>query len=309
MFNSNNNRALKTKLVVFCATIIYLIITALLEGVKTEHWILVLLYNSLIWINPKTRKFILAFSIFAVFGIIYDLMRVYPNYMVNPVDVAHIYHFEKSIFGITTGGKIVTLSEYCALHHNIIFDFISGLAYINWMPVPLAFGIWLYAKNKEQFLHFSFAFLLVNLLGFTIYYIHPAAPPWYVAKYGFDLHMGIGGDIAGLARFDQLMHAKLFGSIYSRNSNVFAAIPSLHSAYPIVVLFYAIKNNVKWVKWLLVLFMFSIWFTAVYSGHHYVTDVILGIMCAVIGLFIYEKILLNISFFRKFIARYVCEIK
>ena len=67
------------------------------------------------------------------------------------------------------------------------------------MPVPIAFGLWLYAVGqRREYLHFAIVFLLVNLLGFAGYYIHPAAPPWYVAQYGFEPIMDTGGNVAGL---------------------------------------------------------------------------------------------------------------
>jgi hypothetical protein len=298
------NKKFDYKITIFLVSLLYLLLVGLLEGLKVEHWAIVGFYNLCLWANPKSRKFILAFTVFVIFGIIYDLMKVYPNYKVNSVDVASIYHFEKGLFGFMSNGVKVTPNEFFALHHTPLLDLMSGLFYVNWMPVPLAFGIWLLFKDKGLFLRFSIAFLFVNLIGFCIYYIHPAAPPWYVAKYGFDLHLGTGGETAGLARFDEMVHAKIFGSIYSRNSNVFAAMPSLHCSYPVVVLFYAIKSNMKWMRYFFVIFMLGIWFSAIYSGHHYVSDAIAGISCAIAGLLIFEKVLMKRPGFKRFIDRY-----
>jgi inositol phosphorylceramide synthase catalytic subunit len=295
----------RTKIIVLLITFFYLFLVACLLGLKTENFAIAAFYNACIWINRETRKFILAFSAFVVFGIIYDIMKAYPNYLINPVDVAPLYYFDKSLFGINVEGKLLTLNEFFTTNHNLFLDMLSGLFYINWIPVPLAFGVWLYFKNKQQFLYFSLAFLLVNLIGFCIYYIHPAAPPWYVAKYGFDIHLGTQGEMAGLARVDELIGIKLFGFIYSRNSNVFAALPSLHCAYPVVVLFFALKNNTPVMKLLFGLFMIGIWFSAVYSGHHYVTDVILGVLCATLGIIIFQMILLRSGWFQKFITKYL----
>jgi len=299
------NDHFKTKIVVLLITVSYLFLVEWLVGLKAENFAIAGLYNVCIWINRETRKFILAFSAFVVFGIIYDLMKAYPNYLINPVDVAPLYYFDKSLFGINVEGQLITLNEFFATNHNFFLDVLCGLFYINWIPVPLAFGVWLYFKNKQQFLYFSLAFLLVNLIGFSIYYIHPAAPPWYVAKYGFDIHLGTQGEVAGLSRFDELIGIKIFGLIYSRNSNVFAALPSLHCAYPVVVLFYALKNNTLIMKFLFSLFMIGIWFSAIYSGHHYVTDVILGVFCAALGLVIFQMILIKSDWFQKFITKYL----
>ena len=293
---------LKSKITILYVSLFYLFVISWFGTLNIEHWIIVGLYNSCFWFSESTRKFILAFSAFVIFGILYDLMKLYPNYKVSPVDIEGIYNFEKLLFGIKTGGHVYIPLEYIANYQNKVLDFLMGIFYINWVPVPLAFAFWLYKKDKRQFLNFSLTFLLVNLIGFSFYYIHPAAPPWYVEKHGFILNLNIHGDTAGLENFDKLINFPLFASIYSRNSNVFAAIPSLHCAYPVIVLYFAFKSQMKQAIWLLVIFMLGIWFAAVYSGHHYIIDVVFGIICAVFGIWIFRK-LLKIKLFVKFMNK------
>ena len=294
----------KERIIVVLLSLLYLLITSLLTGLRGEHWLIIGIYNLCFFMGGKTRKFILAFTVFLFFGILYDLMKAYPNYLVNPIDIASLYHFEQKMVGFTIHGKLLTPNEFFAIYHSTFLDVLAGFFYINWMPVPLALACWLYFKNKIQFLHFSFTFLLVNLIGFCIYYIHPAAPPWYVAMYGFDLHMNVPGNPGGLVRFDKFFHVPVFESIYSRNSNVFAALPSLHSAYPVVVFYYAVKSNIGWVKYLLATFMAGIWFSAVYSGHHYVTDVVLGVICAITGIWLFQRIILKNKTLKKWLQKY-----
>lgn len=50
--------------------------------------------------------------------------------------------------------------------------------------------------------------------------------------------------------------------------------------------------------------MTGIWFTAVYSGHHYIIDVTLGIVCALTGIVIFEYLLMRIPAFSGFIQKY-----
>ncbi|HEY4787193.1 MAG TPA: phosphatase PAP2 family protein [Bacteroidales bacterium] len=302
--NKNKDLSAKAKITVILFSALYLLVISLLVGLRIEHWLILGLYNLCIFISSKTRKLILAFTIFLVFGILYDLMKAYPNYQVNHIDISSLYHFEQKLFGLTANGRLFTPNEFFALHHNTFLDVLSGLFYINWMPVPLAVALYLYLKNKQQFLYFSLTFFLINLLGFCIYYLHPAAPPWYVDLYGFNINKGVPGNAAGLSRFDNLLHIPVFESIYSRNSNVFAALPSLHSAYPVVVLYYGIKNRLGRINVLLGLFMIGIWFSAVYSGHHYVTDVLSGIICACLGILLFEKVLLNNTIFKKWVDKY-----
>ena len=49
----------------------------------------------------------------------------------------------------------------------------------------------------------------------------------------------------------------------------------------------------------------GIWFTAVYTGHHYVIDVLLGIAVAIVGIFVLEKFIFRIPAVEHGLERYV----
>ncbi len=269
---------------------VYLFWMSIVGDIKTDQLLIILIWLIPYYAFEKSRKFILGFSVFLLFAIIYDSMRIMPNYDVSVAHIKEPYDLEKYLFGFEYLGKVLTPNEFFLLNHNKFLDFISGFFYINWMPVPIGFGVYLYYSNKELFLKYSLAFLFVNIIGFTIYYIYPAAPPWYVQDYGFDLHIGVKGSRAGLERFDNLIGIPIFEGIYNKNANVLAAMPSLHSAYPVVVLFYAFKKKIKpLVKSLFIVFLFGIWFSAVYSSHHYIIDVVAGAVVAAVTLMIFEQ--------------------
>lgn len=242
-----------------------------------------------------TRKAALALAPWVLFACSYDWMRLCPNYMVNPIDVSGLYNAEKSLFGISTATGVLTPNEYFAIHHCAAADIMAGVFYLCWVPVPLAFALYLYLKgDKRVYLRFSCCWLLVNIMGFIGYYIHPAAPPWYVMNYGMEPVLDTPGNVAGLSRFDTLFGLPVFHSIYGKNSNVFAAVPSLHAAYMLITTFYAMASwQRKWLIWLFFLICVGIWWTAVYSGHHYVIDVLLGILTAVLGILLFECVLLR----------------
>jgi len=50
--------------------------------------------------------------------------------------------------------------------------------------------------------------------------------------------------------------------------------------------------------------MVGIWVTAIYSGHHYVVDVIMGITCASAGILIFQFVLLKIRSVKTFLSEY-----
>ncbi len=288
----------------------WLAVTAVCVGFRPEHPLLAVLIALLFLLNVSTRKLVVALLPFIVFGISYDWMNIVPNYEVNPVDIEGLYNSEKSLFGITTAVGTLTPNEFFGIHNCRLMDFFAGVFYLCWVPVPILFGLWLYlVKQRRVYLHFSLVFLFVNLLGFAFYYVHPAAPPWYVASHGFDFIQGTPGEVAGLGRFDEMTGWNVFHGLYSRNSNVFAALPSLHSAYMLIAFIYSLKARVSnWVRVLFAVITLGIWFTAVYSSHHYIIDVISGIACALIGTLIFECVLMRLRFFRRFMDAYAAYI-
>ncbi|WP_114940373.1 phosphatase PAP2 family protein [Mucilaginibacter endophyticus] len=290
MTNANNGVTvnIKSVIIVSLLSVAYLALSTFLIGYKPDELTLVVIFNVLFYASAITRKFILGFTIFIVYWIIFDYMKAFPNYNYNPVHIAQLYNAEKHLFGIHFNGKLLTPNEYWLANTKTYIDVISGLFYLCWIPVPLGFAAYLFFKNKKQFLNFSLTFVLVNILGFIVYYTYPAAPPWFVQYHGFHFIPLTMGNTAGLARFDAYFHADVFKNIYTKGSNVFAAMPSLHSSYPVIVLYYGIKNRLGLVNIFFAIVTVGIWFTAVYASHHYVLDVLAGITCACLGITLYN---------------------
>lgn len=289
------------------ALCLWLAVTALCIGFRPEHVVLAALIFTLFFFNGSTRRLVIALIPFFLFGISYDWMNILPNYEVNPVDVAGLYNTEKTLFGITVAeAEVLTPNEFFAIHHTPLMDFLAGIFYLCWVPLPIVYGLYLcFSGRRNAYLHFAIVFLLVNLLGFALYYVHPAAPPWYVALHGFEAVPGKPGDVAGLGRFDQMTGLGIFDALYARNSNVFAAMPSLHSAYTLIAFVYALRSRSP-LGWRIVLGVVTagIWFTAVYSSHHYILDVLGGIATALAGIAIFEYGLMKIPAVARFIGRY-----
>lgn len=294
----------KTVAIVSALSVIYPLISWLVVGYKIDQLVLVALFNLAFYASPITRKFIVGFSIFIVYWIIYDYMKAFPNYNYSMVHIADLYNFEKHLFGININGKLLTPNEYWRFNGNTGLDIMCGVFYLCWIPVPLGFAIYMFFKNRRAFILFLLTFVLVNFLGFIVYYTFAAAPPWYVAYHGFNFVAHTQGNTAGLAKFDAYFHISVFKSIYAKGSNVFAAMPSLHSAYPIIVLYYGIKNRLGWVNLLFAIVTIGIWFSAVYLSHHYVLDVLAGITCAVVGIWLFNLLLLRWGAFRRFVDGY-----
>lgn len=248
----------------------------------------------------------------AIFVVIYFLLGKWPNYLFNDVDTEGVYMLEKELFGIVVAdGAVLTPSEYFALHHAGWMDVMSAVFYLCWVPLPAIYALVLYWQKRQGLaLRLTWAFLITNLVGFAGYYIHPAAPPWYVMKYGFEVIEGTMGSEAGFANADAITGIPFFHWFYCHNANVFAAIPSLHSAYNPIAFYYAlcVSRNRVW-QTVIAIVMAGIWFSAVYSGHHYVIDVILGTLCSVVGVTIMELSVRYIKPVRDIYEKIIKEIK
>ncbi|MGZ3766354.1 MAG: phosphatase PAP2 family protein, partial [Mucilaginibacter sp.] len=172
--NHGNAITLRSVVVVSLVSFTYLLFSSFLVGFKSDQVVLLLIFNCAYYLSAITRKFILGFSIFIVYWIIYDYMKAFPNYDYNLVHIADLYNFEKHLFGIRLQGKLLTPNEYWRSNGVTLLDIISGIFYLCWIPVPLAFAGWLFFRNRRQFLLFSLTFVLVNFLGFVVYYLYPA---------------------------------------------------------------------------------------------------------------------------------------
>ena len=288
--------------------VLYFLVSYLLVGFKTDQVILAGIFCLAYFGTITSRKFIIGFSIFIVYWILFDYMKAFPNYNFNTVHIMQLHNAEQALFGIHQNNTVITPNEFWLTHTSTFLDVMAGIFYLCWIPVPMAFAAYLFFTDKKTFLHFALTFVLVNMIGFVIYYVYPAAPPWYVQKYGAFFIAHTPGNSAGLQRFDDFFNAGIFKSIYAKGSNVFAAMPSLHSSYPLIVFYYGLKKKMGWFNIIFAIVMVGIWFAAVYTSHHYVLDVIAGITCAAAGILFFQKILLPAAPVKKFIQHYLIKI-
>lgn len=277
-------------------SIIYLLWIVFAVGMREDHLMLLSVCITMYFASEGSRKFLICIIPFITYWVLYDSMRVCPNYLINAVHIIEPYEAEKWLFGITTPEGILTPNEYFKNFNSTFLDVLSGIFYLCWIPVPLAFASYLFFKDRPLAVQFFLVFLMVNIIGMMIYYLYPAAPPWYVELYGFEENFNIPGNTAGLAKFDDFFGISLFGGMYEKNANVFAAIPSLHAAFPVVLLYFGIKHGLKWGALFFLIIVIGIWFAAVYTQHHYFIDVIIGGMTSAAAIILFSSMLKNKTF-------------
>jgi len=258
----------------------FLLWTHFMIGLRFEHWLIAV--AGIVFFSAGRKSAWGAYIVlpFLMVGIGYDSLRLVMH-LRPEIHVADLYNAELAWFGIETElGRVIPPAFFKTRNHPIM-DVISGLTYLLYLAQTFALGLWLFFKGDRRVFFVTWGFFILNIAGWLTWVVWPAAPPWYADQYGLGpAVMDALPSAAGAARFDEVFGITLFHDFYSRNPNVFGAMPSLHCAYPTLVLWLSWGMRSKALKASCVLFAGLMYFSAVYLQHHYVLDVIAGITYA-----------------------------
>lgn len=245
-------------------------------GLRPEHIALTLIMLVAFFAHSRLRSLAIAAFPFAVFGILYDSLRLVPLAWRGPIHIRAPYQMESSLLqwlGLPTN---FMLGDFFQQHHLLAVDIMTASAYCLHVIAPLGFAFWLWFKKSDYFSLFTGAFIVMNLAAFATYILYPAAPPWYVSQYGFEsAGWNLNGSAAGLLHVDQWLGIPYFESTYARNSWNFGAIPSMHAAYPLLISLFA-RQMLGKMRWFFYGLTVLVAFSAVYLNHHYVIDLFIG---------------------------------
>ena len=256
----------------------YLALAQALGGAGPEHFLAVALFLGLSLWSDDSRRLARVAMPFLLYGVVYDSMRWYEDIIRSPIIHLHEpYNFDLRIFGIHTAAGTLTPNEWFQLHTSRVLDFVCGLSYTPFLfigeSVLLALYL-LYRGQERRAVRFTWVFVISNFVGFSLYYLSPAAPPWYVAAHGFTADLSVRASAAGAARFDQLVGLPVMASFYGKSADVFGAIPSLHVVYPMLALLYGWR--LPRFRIFAAVYLFLVCLSAVYLNHHYILDILIG---------------------------------
>jgi PAP2 superfamily len=162
-----------------------------------------------------------------------------------------------------------------------VLEYVSVSAYLTHFVAPLALGFVFWWKGSKAFSTFMLAVLTATALGELTFLLFPTAPPWLAAEQGFLPHLEpvIRQGLQGL-HLDQLADLKGNAARY----NIVAAVPSLHVAWPVIGLLALRKHRFPgWAQLLQGTLAVWVAFAVVYSGEHYLVDVVAGVAYALLA--------------------------
>jgi hypothetical protein len=196
-------------------------------------------------------------------GLIYGAIRR----LDLPVHMGYAIEAERALFGdpipsqslqraLFAGGQLGPLDHaLVAVHasHFVVF---------------LGFGLLVWLLRAEAFPRLRLAFVLVMGVGLAGFLLVPTVPPWMAAE-RFGVLPGVARMTARVYNTSMPTLARAF------DINPLAAMPSLHTAFPVLLTLLCFRNFGRW-GWAMLAYLLAVLFAIVYMGEHYVVDLLAG---------------------------------
>jgi membrane-associated phospholipid phosphatase len=182
-----------------------------------------------------------------------------------PVHYRYVIRVDRALFGGTDP------SQWLQAHLGSLrwLAVACTVVYFCHFIIPIAVGMVLWLVDRVQFLRFVIALLAMSFAAFVVFLLVPVAPPWLADKH----HL-----LPGVHSLIALPSA--VSPFYNwLDPDTAAAFPSLHAAYPLLAAL-ALWPVARRGAALALVWCAAVWFSVVYLGQHYVTDVLGGIVFA-----------------------------
>jgi len=217
------------------------------------------------------------FVLFVVlWQVLWSLAPHIPRDIRPTIDVRSLYAWDKGMF-------VVLPHEVLSHIQSPALDIFTAIPYTIHVVWPFVFVIWSFFKRRDLTLPYINCFGLLSLLAVVTELVFPTAPPWYYEKYGFaPASYDLPGDPGGLARVDAMFNTDFYLNTFLTSPLVFGAFPSLHCGWPTLLTLFLCMNVFRsWkLRWIPCAYVAWVSFAVVYLQHHYVADVLGGMLCA-----------------------------
>jgi membrane-associated phospholipid phosphatase len=227
-----------------------------------------------------TTRVIVDWLPFSAVLIAYDQTRKVVDTLGTPLHEADILRAERWCFG----GTEPTLWLQQHLYHPTHVYWYEGLITLvytsHFFATPVLAAV-LWVRNRALWLRYISRVVVLAVAGLVTYCLVPEAPPWLAARDGLTEPVARlsarGWMWLGAPKLDDLL-----ADAQHDGANPVAAMPSLHFAFAILVaLMIGISLRTRW-RYLLALYPAAMGFTLVYTGEHYVLDLVAGLAYALV---------------------------
>jgi hypothetical protein len=158
------------------------------------------------------------------------------------------------------------------------WEIIGAFVYCSHFLAVWVIAAVLYQRDRDQWFRWARALVVLSLAGLVTYALMPAAPPWYAAREGV-LPPVSRISTRGLDALGWHSAEALFDQGRAVTNDV-AAIPSLHTAFAVLICLWFFNRMPQrhrwWLRPALVAYPIAMLAMLVYSGEHYVVDGLIG---------------------------------
>lgn len=155
------------------------------------------------------------------------------------------------------------------------YDYLTWVVYVSYFFGTTAVLVALWWRSRRLFWRFAANVVVLSFVGCLTFFLYPADPPWLAAQRGYiigPVHRLIG-PIGGHV---PVISADALWEKGARYGNPVAAMPSLHAAFTFLIALFLVTRMRSWWRHVLWLYPVAMAFALVYSGEHYLVDVLAG---------------------------------
>ncbi|HYY22383.1 MAG TPA: phosphatase PAP2 family protein [Thermoleophilaceae bacterium] len=202
----------------------------------------------------------------------YDLLRGVSDGLVPQAHSQFQIDFDRFLFD----GHLPTIVLQRALYHirhPAWYDYATWVVYSTHFLVTVLVAAVLWRVNRERFRRFRTRVATLAFAAIAFFAVYPTVPPWLADERGLipqvrRIPLHISHDLGVHPVATVFEHGSHF-------ANIVAALPSLHAAYPMLLFLFFWSSG--WpVRMLLATYVVAMGIVVVYSGEHYVVDVLAG---------------------------------
>jgi membrane-associated phospholipid phosphatase len=219
---------------------------------------------------------------------VYGLLRSYASHTLWGPFVRPQVWIDTHLFG-TGVDPTVQLQRWLYTPGLHIWDYLCWCCYMSHFFVSFIVAAVLWKTNYAKFRRFVPLFIALTFLGYVTYVLYPAMPPWMASGRHYLPHTV---RIVPLVLDHLHLHsgaAVLTGG--DKFDNNVAAMPSIHAAYPMLICLFFWKGAGTRTRVLLAAYPLCMAFTLVYTGEHFVTDIVVGWLYAATTFALGSKVL------------------
>jgi membrane-associated phospholipid phosphatase len=250
-------------------------------------WLLGLVVLTCAGSERAAARFLMDWLPLLVIAAGYDLVRSRAPDLIDRAVVEPQLRFDEILFG----GTAPTVRLQDALVDGGTphwWDYLAFLVYLSHFVFTLTVAVVLYLRNRALFRRLAILICTVSVAGFVTYFLLPAVPPWLASRYG-DLQHTTRIVHAVWSDLGLMGPAKAFHGD-ARYANPVAALPSLHAAWPFMVLLLLWRRVGRW-RWAILAYNAVMILTLVYGSEHYVSDILVGWLYAGVTFVVVNRVL------------------